>query len=29
MPKDALLVAFAAEVRNDQPRKIDRLVPSR
>jgi Fe-S cluster assembly iron-binding protein IscA len=27
MPKDALLVAFAAEVRNDQPREIDRLVP--
>ena len=27
MPKDALLVAFAAEVRNDSPREIDRLVP--
>ena len=27
MPKDALLVAFAAEVRNDTPREIDRLVP--
>ena len=27
MPKDALLVAFAAEVRNDSPRDIDRLVP--
>ena len=28
MPKDALLVAFAAEVRNDTPREIDRLVPA-
>ena len=27
MPKDALLVTFAAEVRNDTPREIDRLVP--
>jgi Fe-S cluster assembly iron-binding protein IscA len=27
MPKDALLVAFAAEVRNDTPRDIDRMVP--
>lgn len=27
MPKDALLVAFAAEVRNDTPREIDRMVP--
>lgn len=27
MPKDALLVTFAAEVRNDSPREIDRLVP--
>jgi len=27
MPKDPILVAFAAEVRNDSPREIDRLVP--
>ena len=27
MPKDPILVAFAAEVRNDTPREIDRLVP--
>jgi Fe-S cluster assembly iron-binding protein IscA len=27
MPKDPLLVAFAAEVRNDTPREIDRMVP--
>ena len=27
MPKDALLVTFAAEVRNDTPREIDRMVP--
>lgn len=27
MPKDALLVAFAAEVRNDAPREIDRMAP--
>ena len=27
MPKDPILVAFAAEVRNDSPREIDRMVP--
>jgi Fe-S cluster assembly iron-binding protein IscA len=27
MPKDPILIAFAAEVRNDEPREIDRMVP--
>lgn len=27
IPKDAILVTFAAEVRNDNPREIDRQVP--
>ena len=27
MPKDPILIAFAAEVRNDEAREIDRMVP--